>query len=131
MDTQRGTAPAAAAAGHFRSHLVYELAAEELAGILSAAPDEVCLIDVRDAGAYAAGHIPTALSVPLESLEAEAASLPRDRTIVVYCGDGECGQSLRAALELARSGFRVRRLVGGLAEWGRTERPLTRLSQAW
>ena len=43
-------------------------------------------IDVRDADSYAAGHIPGALSVPLDSVSQKAAELKRSgKPIVAYC----------------------------------------------
>jgi predicted methyltransferase len=46
----------------------------------------VTIVDVRDAGAFAAGHIPGALSVPLESVEQEADGLRKiGKPIVTYC----------------------------------------------
>jgi rhodanese-related sulfurtransferase len=43
------------------------------------------LIDVRSRDAYEKGHIPGALSVPLESLDALAPRLNRDDELVVVC----------------------------------------------
>ncbi len=43
-------------------------------------------IDVRDADSYAAGHIPGALSVPLDTVSQKAAELKRSgKPIVAYC----------------------------------------------
>jgi rhodanese-related sulfurtransferase len=42
------------------------------------------LLDIRSADDYAAGHLPGALSLPLERLTAEAASLDRSAPTVVY-----------------------------------------------
>ena len=46
------------------------------------------LVDVLPAESYASGHIPGAISLPLEDLASRASDLPRDRhaEIVVYCG---------------------------------------------
>jgi len=45
---------------------------------------KVIVLDVR-AGAYAAGHLPGARSIPLAQLPLSLASLPKDQTIVTYC----------------------------------------------
>jgi predicted methyltransferase len=46
----------------------------------------VTIVDVRDAGAFAAGHIPGALSVPLDSIEQAAERLRKTgKPIVTYC----------------------------------------------
>ena len=50
--------------------------------------DSLVLVDVLSAESYAAGHIPGAISLPLEDLEVRASDLLPDRhaEIVVYCG---------------------------------------------
>lgn len=46
----------------------------------------VTVVDVRDAGAFAAGHIPGAMSVPLDSIEQAAERLRKaDKPVVTYC----------------------------------------------
>jgi hypothetical protein len=45
----------------------------------------VTVVDVRDNGAYQAGHIPGSLSIPLASVEANLDLLPKGRPIVTYC----------------------------------------------
>lgn len=46
---------------------------------------EVTLIDVRDAGSYASGHIPGAIHMPLATVEGQISYLPKDKPIVAYC----------------------------------------------
>lgn len=43
------------------------------------------LLDTRDRASYEKGHIPGALSLPLEDLDRLSATLPRDRELVTYC----------------------------------------------
>lgn len=45
----------------------------------------VVVIDVRDAAAYAQGHIAGALHVPFSTVEAQLASLPKGKEVVAYC----------------------------------------------
>jgi hypothetical protein len=45
----------------------------------------VVLIDVRDADAYVASHIPGALQIPLMRIEGEVNYLPRDKPTLTYC----------------------------------------------
>ena len=49
---------------------------------------DVVVLDVLSREAYAAGHLPDALNIPLVELRGRvAAELPEpDRAIVVYCG---------------------------------------------
>lgn len=77
-------------------------------------------IDVRASGGRAVDprHIPGALLIEIDQLKGQAASLPRDRELVLYCN---CPNEVSAALAvsvLTEQGFtRARALVGGLDGW--------------
>ena len=70
------------------------------------------LIDVRDRESYEEGHLQGAVSVPLEELEAQMGTFPRDRMIVCYCQRGS--SSLMACRTLSEAGFRAVNAAGGL-----------------
>lgn len=42
------------------------------------------LVDVRSAAEYAAGHLPKAVSIPLEVLSVRMAEIPHDIPVVLY-----------------------------------------------
>jgi rhodanese-related sulfurtransferase len=48
---------------------------------------KVLLVDTRRPDEYVAGHIPGAVNIPPERMKAEAARLPRDRSVPImfYC----------------------------------------------
>ena len=75
------------------------------------------VLDVRPPDEYASGHIPGAISVPLEELEDRLASLPRDAEIVAYCRGPYCLLAPQAVELLREHGFRARRLEDGFPEW--------------
>jgi rhodanese-related sulfurtransferase len=85
------------------------------------------LLDVRDAEAYAAGHIRGARHLPSERLAESLDSLKRfkDRPVIVYC---ERGNSAVTALRtLAAQGFtKAVNLRGGLGAWRAENLPVTR-----
>ncbi len=63
-------------------------------------------------------HIPGALAVGLDAIEAGAAGLPRDRQIILYCVCPNEASAAKAARLLMKSGYtRVRPLRGGLDAW--------------
>lgn len=75
------------------------------------------MLDVRPYDEYVSGHVPDAISAPLEELERRLASLPRSAEVVA-CGRGPyCLLAPRAVELLRRHGFRARRLEDGVPEW--------------
>jgi rhodanese-related sulfurtransferase len=77
----------------------------------------VVVLDVRPEEEYRAGHIPGALSVPVDALEAALQTLPKDREIVAYCRGPYCVFSDEAVKLLEARGYRARRLMEGFPEW--------------
>jgi len=75
------------------------------------------LLDVRPSAEYAASHLPSALSIPLEELDRRLSELPHSRTVVAYCRGPYCVLADQAAEKLQRKGFRVARLEEGVHEW--------------
>jgi rhodanese-related sulfurtransferase len=79
--------------------------------------ESVIVLDVRPEEEYRAGHIPGALSVPVDGLEAALQALPKDREIVAYCRGPYCVFSDEAVALLRARGYRARRLRQGLPDW--------------
>lgn len=77
----------------------------------------VTLLDVRPESEFAMGHIPGAVSLPLQELKRRLKDLPRDREIVAYCRGPYCILSFEAVALLRKQGFTVRRFADGLPEW--------------
>lgn len=78
---------------------------------------EVTVLDVRPEEEYRAGHIPGALSVPLEELERRLAELPPDREIVAYCRGPYCVLAVEAVRLLRARGFVAVRMEDGVPDW--------------
>lgn len=82
--------------------------------------DNVILIDARAASAFAAEHIPGAVNIPHRTMTTETtAHLDRDALVVTYCDGIGCNASTKGALAMARLGFKVKELLGGLDWWKR------------
>jgi rhodanese-related sulfurtransferase/DNA-binding transcriptional ArsR family regulator len=86
---------------------------------------EVTVLDVRPAEEYAGGHIPGAVSVPLDQLADRLADLPADGEIVAYCRGAYCVLAIDAVRMLAAHGHRARRLADGMLEWRLANLPVT------
>jgi rhodanese-related sulfurtransferase len=78
---------------------------------------EVTVLDVRPAEEYLAGHIPGAVSIPLDQLEERLAELPGDSEIVAYCRGPYCVMALDATDTLRSNGFEATRFEEGIADW--------------
>jgi rhodanese-related sulfurtransferase len=77
----------------------------------------VVVLDVRPEEEYRAGHIPGAISVPVDALESALQTLPKDLDIVAYCRGPYCVFSDEAVALLRSRGYRARRLRQGLPDW--------------
>jgi rhodanese-related sulfurtransferase/DNA-binding transcriptional ArsR family regulator len=77
----------------------------------------VLVIDVRPRKEYRAGHIVGALSVPVDELGKQLATLPVRKDIVAYCRGPYCVMAYEAVAKLRASGRRARRLQDGFPEW--------------
>jgi rhodanese-related sulfurtransferase len=78
---------------------------------------EVVVLDVRPTTEYDAGHIPGAVSVPLDQLEHRLADIPTDVEIVAYCRGAYCVMAYDAVDRLTAAGRTARRLHEGMLEW--------------
>jgi rhodanese-related sulfurtransferase len=78
---------------------------------------EVVLLDVRPEPEYAAGHLPGALSIPLDELEQRLGELPPDREVIAYCRGPYCMLSLDAVRVLRSADRHALRLREGVPEW--------------
>lgn len=78
---------------------------------------EVTVLDVRPVEEYRAGHVPGALSVPVEELEARIKELPKGREIVAYCRGPYCVMALEAVQLLRKRGFKAHRMEQGVVDW--------------
>lgn len=82
------------------------------------------VIDVRPAEEYAAGHIPGAVSVPLDELADRLAEFPADQEVVAYCRGAYCVLSHDAVRLLTAQGRTARRLADGMLEWRLADLPV-------
>lgn len=85
---------------------------------------DVVVIDVRPSEEYEAGHIPNALSIPLEELQRRLAEIPTGHEVVAYCRGPFCVLAPQALEILHKAGIPARRLDGGLPEWNAAGYPI-------
>jgi rhodanese-related sulfurtransferase len=74
------------------------------------------VIDVREPWEYAHCHIEGSQLIPLQTVPARAAEIPRDRDLVLVCHHGN--RSQRVAQWLEQAGYtRLFNLRGGVEAW--------------
>jgi DNA-binding transcriptional ArsR family regulator/rhodanese-related sulfurtransferase len=78
---------------------------------------QVVILDTRPASEYVAGHIPGAISVPVDELKQRLQQLTKGKEYVAYCRGPYCVYADRAVELLKAHGRRARRLLDGFPEW--------------
>jgi len=91
---------------------------------------EVIVLDVRPEEEFEVAHLPYARSMPVAEIEKRLAELPKNRDIVAYCRGPFCLLSDEAQKLLSRKGYRVRKILDGVAEWQAAGMPLERAGGA-
>lgn len=102
--------------------LAYEIDA------VAAAQAQACggavIVDTRKQLSWDHGHVTGALHLPADRLDAQLASLPRHRTLIVYGWGPGCNGATHTARFLLAEGFDVRELIGGYEYWVRNRFPV-------
>jgi len=81
--------------------------------------DDFLLLDVRMPAEHMADTIEGSILLPVQELGFRIKELPKDREIVVYCRVGN--RSAYAAAYLARLGYTLMNLDGGIMAWNQCE----------
>jgi rhodanese-related sulfurtransferase len=108
---------------HYQAKLAFEIDSWDLKVALEAG-ENIVVIDARSSEAFAVEHIPGAINVPHRIMSQETTSqIDRQATIITYCDGIGCNGSTKGALQMAKLGFRVKELIGGLDWWKRDGHP--------
>jgi rhodanese-related sulfurtransferase len=92
---------------------------------------ELVLVDALAPLSYAAAHLPGAINIPPERVDALAPRRIRssDTPVVVYCAGPDCDSSVLVARRLVELGYRnVRHYAGGKQDWRGAGLPLEAVS---
>ncbi len=77
---------------------------------------EALLVDVREPDEWQADHVAGATHIPLGTIASRAATLPKDREVLLICRTGN--RSAMAQERLAQAGFtNVTNVEGGITAW--------------
>jgi rhodanese-related sulfurtransferase len=77
---------------------------------------KMIVIDARDAGQFAKGHIPGAINMDWRQVLAKRDTIPKDKSVLIYCNTGSL--SAQAGFAMRVAGWEnLRILQGGMEEW--------------
>ena len=102
---------------HYENKLAFEMDPSDLFDALNNG-EKVVVIDARKAFGYEAEHIPTAINIPHREMTIESTQhLDKEVLYITYCDGIGCNASTRGALNMAKLGFKVKELIGGIEWW--------------
>lgn len=111
-------APPEESASHFESQFRFETDCWDTHDALKSANPDFVLVDARSPAMYAKGHVPGAINIPHGKIIASRmAQWPRDTLFITYCAGPHCNGAARAAVRLAKLGYRVKLMAGGVTGW--------------
>ena len=109
---------------YFQMRLEAELGPHDLKHRMDKGEKDFIVLDVRTRRGFQEGHLPGALSIPLEELAERYKELPKDKEIITHCWNVTCMLSTKAAYFLAKKGFQTKELIGGIEEWQKAKFPV-------
>ena len=104
---------------HYESKLAFETDSWDLKVALEA-KENIVVLDTRSPEAYQKEHIPGAINIPHRKMNQETTqNINKSALVVTYCDGIGCNASTKGALNMAKLGFKVKELIGGLEWWKR------------
>jgi rhodanese-related sulfurtransferase len=91
--------------------------------------DGALMVDVREPGEYARGHIPGSENVALSRFDLAPLSLGEGQAVVFFCASGNRTSMNAARLAAKAGGAEAYVLQGGISAWGRAGLPVEPGSQ--
>lgn len=102
---------------HFEQKLAFEIDPSDLYDELQQHAN-IMVIDARRPEAFERERIPGSINIPHRTMDRQStAHLDPSLTYVVYCDGVGCNASTKGSFNLAKLGFKVKELMGGLEYW--------------
>lgn len=102
-----------------------EIGVQEAAGLIKRDPGSVIILDVRTPAEFRQGHLPNARNMDFfgGKFDMDVLSLPKDKTILLYCRSGK--RSAGAAEALREAGIKkVLDMHQGIDAWEKAGQPV-------
>jgi rhodanese-related sulfurtransferase len=111
-------APPLEAAAFFATRLALQADVSDVRASIDSGDPGFVLVDPRGDAAWQQGHVPGAVHLPTADIATRAADLlDTGVPVITYCWGPGCDGATRAALALARLGYRVKEMIGGIEYW--------------
>ena len=88
--------------------------------------DKAVVVDIRPSAEFKAGHLVDAINIPYERIKSDLALLEKHKSKTIIIVDKMGQYSGVVGRQLAKEGFDVRRLSGGISEWQGQSLPLVK-----
>ena len=116
--TQIAAAPPETAAAHFESLFAFATDCWDTHDAMHRDAPGFILLDVRSPSSFDKGHVPGAVNLPHGKIIASRMSdYSKSTLFVTYCAGPHCNAAARAAARLARLGYPVKLMAGGVTGW--------------
>ena len=125
LDITLDTRPGTITVVDFQQPNYRELSAAQAADMI--ARFQPLVLDVRTPREFQSGHLPNAILLPVQALQANISRLSpyREREILIYCATGN--RSTVASKILIDGGFKqIANLRNGIVDWHRRQFPVVR-----
>ncbi len=98
------------------------ISTHELTTLLNS--EKAIVLDIRATAEFKMGHLVDAVNIPYEKINSDLSSLDKYKTKIIIVVDKMGQHSGHVGRLLAKQGFDVRRLSGGISEWQNQNLPL-------
>ena len=109
---------------HFTHRLTVETDADDVGSALQDGTADFVLIDARSERAYAAAHLPGAISLPHATITRETLDALPPGPIVAYCWGPGCNAATKAGAQISGLGREVKEMLGGFEYFVREGHPV-------
>jgi rhodanese-related sulfurtransferase len=110
----------------FEAQLAFQTDVSDVRAAMTSPEPGFALVDSRSDASWTQAHIPGALHLPTADIPFRAAELLNPAVpVVTYCWGPGCNGATRAALALARLGYEVKEMIGGIEYWIREGFPVS------
>jgi rhodanese-related sulfurtransferase len=116
--TQVPAAPSHIAIAHFEAEFTFEADCWDTHEAMRSGTPHFVLIDARSPTMFEKGHVAGAVNIPHGKIIASRMEqYAKDTLFVTYCAGPHCNGASRAALRLAKLGYPVKIMAGGITGW--------------